>query len=117
MRNADSRPGDAGDRSSLGRLGEDLAAWYLTGRGLRVIGRNIRVGSGELDLLAIDGCARTVVEVRATTGSVDPLDAADERKRRRVRALARSAGCDRVDFIGIRVDPAGFDVHWLPGGG
>ena len=101
----------------MGRFGEDLAAWYLTRRGLRVVGRNIRVGGGELDLLAIDGRARTVVEVRATVGSVDPLDAVDERKRRRVWALARSVGCDRVDFIGVRVDPEGFDVHWLPGGG
>lgn len=83
--------------------------------GLRVVGANVEVAGGEIDLLAVDGGTTVAVEVRTTTGSADPLDAADEPKRRRVRRLAAAVGADRVDFVGLRVDAGGVDVHWLPG--
>lgn len=64
----------------------------------------------------MDGHTRVAIEVRTTTGTSDPIDAIDHRKRDRVGRLASTAEADRVDLIGIRVDGRGMDVHWLPGG-
>jgi Holliday junction resolvase-like predicted endonuclease len=75
----------------------------------------VAVGGGEIDLLAIDGRDRVAVEVRARTGGDDPVDAVDSTKRARVAVLGRQIGATRIDVVGIRVGPAGFDLHWVPG--
>lgn len=54
-------PVDAPER---GRAAEDRAALFLSDRGLVILGRNLRTGSGEIDILARDGLALVVVEVR-----------------------------------------------------
>lgn len=77
---------------------------------------NVVVPSGEVDLLALDSGERVAVEVRTVTGGVDPIDAVDEQKRRHVSRIARSAGAGRIDFVGIRLDRSGVEVHWVPGG-
>ncbi len=80
-----------------------------------IVDANFRLDNGEIDLLATDGKIRVAVEVRTTRHSEDPIDAVGEEKRRRVRRLARGVGAHRVDFFGVRLDDAWFDVHWLPG--
>ena len=50
---------------STGALGEDLAAAYLEGRGMRVAARNYRCRQGEIDLIAWDGETLCFVEVKA----------------------------------------------------
>ncbi|TDI36144.1 MAG: YraN family protein [Acidobacteria bacterium] len=102
-------------RRELGEFGEKLAVWFLTDHGLDVVGANIQIADGELDLIAIDGNTQVVVEVRTTRHLADPIDAIGEAKRRRVKGLVGGSGAHRVDFIGIRIDGTGFDVHWLPG--
>ena len=99
----------------MGRAGETIAVWYLSGAGLQVVGRNIGVGRGEVDILAIDGGDRVAVEVRTTSGPADPIDAVDAAKRRQVSRLGRQIGANRIDFIGIRVGNTAMDIHWLPG--
>jgi putative endonuclease len=47
-----------------GQAAEDLAAEYLTARGLRVLTRNYRVRGGEVDLVCEHGPALVFVEVR-----------------------------------------------------
>ncbi len=47
-----------------GAAGEELAARYLTERGLRLIERNFRVRGGEIDLICRDGTTVVFVEVR-----------------------------------------------------
>jgi putative endonuclease len=49
---------------SKGAAGEQLAADYLQGRGLRLIERNFRVRGGEIDLVCRDGRTTVFVEVR-----------------------------------------------------
>jgi Holliday junction resolvase-like predicted endonuclease len=99
----------------LGETGERLARWYLEDHGLRLLSANLAVDGGEIDLLVEDGADRVAVEVRTRTGGDDPVDAIDPAKRARVARLARQAGATRVDVIGIRVGPGGFDIHWVPG--
>ena len=73
-----------------GDAAEDLAASYLVAAGWTLLGRNLRVGRGELDILAIDPgppLALVAVEVR-WRGRRDfglPEETFDWRKRRHVR--------------------------------
>ena len=111
-------------RRETGRAAEDLAARFLVSRGHLVLARNLRVGRGEIDILAeIDG-ERAVVEVRSRWAvsdarSADPLDAFDAAKARQVRKLAASlpARAPRVDLITVRFHRDGVDLLWLPRAG
>ncbi|MGH8949048.1 MAG: YraN family protein [Acidimicrobiia bacterium] len=105
------------DRAKVGEIGERIAATFLSSHGLDLVGRNIEVGRGELDLLALDRGQRVVVEVRAITSVRDPIDAIGPGKRRRVTRLAGAVGASRVDFLGVRIGPDDVVVHWVPGCG
>ncbi|AEW96809.1 MULTISPECIES: YraN family protein [Streptomycetaceae] len=52
-------------RTALGRYGEDLAARLLTGSGLTVLARNWRCRTGEIDIVAADGDALVICEVKS----------------------------------------------------
>ncbi len=54
------------EKSSLGKLGEDLAVEYLKKLGWKVIDRNVRVLGDELDIVAIDK-NKTLVLVEVKT--------------------------------------------------
>ena len=77
-------------RAALGRLGEDIAAEYLQGRGLRILDRNWRCGSGELDIVAMDDGVIVVCEVktRSTDAFGQAVSAVGTDKARRLRRLA-----------------------------
>ncbi|MCK6587119.1 MAG: YraN family protein [Polyangiaceae bacterium] len=67
---------------------ETIVADHLIAKGLEVIGRNVRVGRLEIDLIARDGPVIVVVEVRTRGASSfqRALDSVDARKRARIRA-------------------------------
>jgi len=69
---------------------ETMAARYLRRAGYVILGRNVRVGHLELDLVARDGDAVVVVEVRARGRGawVAPLATIDRTKRDRLRRAA-----------------------------
>jgi putative endonuclease len=77
-------------RQQLGRAGEAEAARYLEAEGWTLVGRNVRIGRGELDLIARRGGVLAFVEVKARRSSTcgTPEDAVDGRKRRQVARLA-----------------------------
>jgi len=50
---------------SIGRLGEDIAAEYLSRRGFHIVTRNYRKPWGELDIVAKKGVVVHFVEVKA----------------------------------------------------
>ena len=86
-----SRTAHGGGRTQrLGRSAEDAAARHLEARGWRLLGRNVRVGRGELDLIARRGPVLAFVEVKArrTTSCGTPEDAVTPLKRRQVARLA-----------------------------
>ena len=72
--------GDA--RRSLGALGEARAAEHLERRGYRIVGRNVRAGGVELDLIARRGLWLVFAEVKArrTLRFGAPEAAVDARK-------------------------------------
>jgi putative endonuclease len=52
------------NRQQKGRLGEDLAAQFLEGKGYRIVERNYRYDRGEVDIIAQDGGDLVFVEVK-----------------------------------------------------
>lgn len=103
------------DRRTVGSLGEAIGVRFLERRGATVLGRNVRVGRGELDAVVdLDG-RRTAVEIRTITGPGSALVAVDDRKLDQVHRLARELEppCERVEVLAIRLHRNGADVHRL----
>ncbi|NOX20989.1 MAG: YraN family protein [Nitrospirae bacterium] len=77
-------------KTRTGREGEDLAVKYLRKNGLKIIERNFRTPIGEIDIIARDGPAIVIVEVKTRTSLNfgHPLEAVDQRKQKRLRRLA-----------------------------
>ncbi|NNC39504.1 MAG: hypothetical protein HKN95_02335 [Acidimicrobiia bacterium] len=84
-----------------------------------VIARNVRVGRGEIDLLAVHRRRRVVVEVKtvvaAGSNSVRPEDAFTSAKARTVRRLANQLDrrAPRVDLVAVTLSESGAGVRWL----
>ena len=77
----------------LGAAAEDLVAEQLIAAGWRVLGRNVRVGRAEVDLIAIDpGPPATIVVIevrwRARRDFGLPEETVDHRKVARIRRAA-----------------------------
>jgi putative endonuclease len=102
-------------RAEIGALGERLAADHLIGLGLRVLARNWRCRYGELDVIAVDPVANTVIFVEVKTRTGDGFgglaQAVTPQKARRLRRLAgiwlaaqdRHWAGVRIDVIGVRI--------------
>ncbi|MCE2528937.1 MAG: YraN family protein [Acidimicrobiia bacterium] len=103
-------------RRHLGAFGERVAASFLERNGVRVLGRNIRIGRGELDLIAVDRAGRFVVEVKSGTETLDehPRWNFTDRKARQVVRMARSLGIRRVDLVTVVVGEDGVEIEWYP---
>ena len=104
-------------RQQFGRAAEEAAARHLARDGWTLLGRNVRIGRGELDLIARRGPVLAFVEVKArrTAEYGAPEDAVDARKRRKVARLAELwlsvrpwalRGVSDVRFDVIAVDAA-----------
>ena len=115
-------------RQQFGRAAEDVAARYLQRRGWRVLGRNVRVGRGELDIVARRGAVLAFIEVKARRSGVcgAPEDAVSPRKRRQVGRLAelwlaaRPWALERVtdvrfDIVAVDATTVPVSVRHLPG--
>ncbi len=110
--------------AATGRQGEALAAAHLQRLGFSVLGRNVRSGAGEIDLIAYDGRTLAFVEVKTRSARVAdagrappvPLERVGAAQRARLRRLAlgwlrerpRPIAAElRFDAIGVVVDGRG----------
>lgn len=103
--------------SRVGREGEETAAAYLVAHGYRILERNLRFRSGEIDLVAEESGYLVFVEVKTRTGSgfgtaAEAVTA--EKRRRLVRLaalyLARLGGAPppcRFDVVTVEPGPNG----------
>ncbi|EUA34175.1 hypothetical protein I552_4958 [Mycobacterium xenopi 3993] len=89
-------------RAELGALGEQLAVDHLTRSGLRIVTRNWRCRYGEIDVIATDAAARTVVFVEVKTRTGDGFGGLANAVTRR-----RRAGCVGWPRCGWPVRTAG----------
>jgi len=74
----------------LWRRGERAVAWWLRLRGWQVLGRNVRVGRDELDIVASHAQRGliAVVEVKSTRGHGRVIDRVDAQKQFRIARAA-----------------------------
>jgi putative endonuclease len=115
-------------RQQFGRAAETAAAAYLSRQGWTLLGRNVRIGRGELDLIVRRAGVLAFVEVKArrsTTCGV-PEDAVDGRKRRQVARLAElwlaarpwalhGVSDVRFDVVAVDATVRPTEVRHLPG--
>jgi putative endonuclease len=114
----------ADPRRALGDLGEEIAASHLIRLGFRILARNVRTRYGEIDLIAFDGKALVIVEVKTrrcraradgTGPQCNPLERLRPSQQARLRRLAVTwlseqrahrprAGEIRFDAIGVVLD-------------
>jgi len=107
-----------------GRDGEDEAARFLESHGLSLLARNVRVGGGELDLVAEDGGTVVFVEVKwrrdASRGA--PAEAVTPLKRRKLLSAARgwlaenpSSAPREVRFDVVAIEGGAGKIDWIRG--
>lgn len=110
-----SRPLDG--RKALGAAGERLAARHLERNGYTILARNVRLPSGEIDLVARRDACLVIVEVRLRRGAsagaaLESITRAKQQRLRRLTAeycaaLAKPPEAVRIDVIGIGLDRGG----------
>ena len=85
------------ERGKLGKEGEDRACAYLETCGYRIVERNFRCRSGEIDIVAAEerGGIICFVEVKTRRGCAFglPKEAVDRRKQRKLCAAAKYYIC------------------------
>ena len=99
------------NKRELGTQKELLAMHYLEKQGMKILERNFRCRTGEIDLIARDGTCLVFVEVkyRTTDRYGSPLEAVSARKQQTIRKVAevylltrRQTDCEvRFDVVGI----------------
>jgi putative endonuclease len=112
-------------RHLRGCAAEELAAGYLTARGISVLARNVRCKGGEIDLLCLDGPLLAVVEVRQRArgrfgGALASVTPAKQRKIIKAARYVLQTSRElrhrlmRFDVIGIEGLPDGdYEIAWI----
>ena len=70
-------------RKRLGQEGEEIAARFLRKKGYKLVERNYRCKTGEVDLIVLDRKVMVFVEVKTRSGSI-----ASARRSRRWRRVS-----------------------------
>ncbi|HEY2321566.1 MAG TPA: YraN family protein [Thermoanaerobaculia bacterium] len=93
------------DPRELGRRGEQRAAWFYRLRGYRVVDRNVRSRSGEIDLVVRRGKTLVICEVktRQSLAAGAGHESVDRAKREQLIHLADRYLVQFPDFM-IRYD-------------
>ncbi|MGH9464094.1 MAG: YraN family protein [Thermoanaerobaculia bacterium] len=103
-----------------GVAAEAAAADWLVGRGYEILERNFDTPAGEIDLVARDGETLCFIEVkaRAVPDCGSPLEAVDDRRRRRLGRAASLylvhhewSGPCRFDVVGMSPGPRGWSFE------
>ena len=78
-------------RKQLGQAGEEIAAGYLKKKGYKLVERNYRCKSGEVDLILLDRKVIVFVEVKTRTDHSfgSPFEAVEAHKQRKMIRAAR----------------------------
>lgn len=104
-------------KKTIGRFGESLAKDFLSRRGYKMLGANLKFGKLEIDLVAESEKQTIFVEVKTRlAASAGPAE--DALKLSQIKDLKRAISaycrlnrvnpnCSRLDFIAIDLDAAG----------
>jgi putative endonuclease len=100
------------DKIEIGRLGENLAAEFLTKKGWEIVNRNYRHGKAEIDLIVRRDDWTIFVEVKTRSSSVygEPEDFVTEFQARKIYEAAEEfifstdwQGHVRFDIVSIKL--------------
>lgn len=100
--------------AELGRAGEEIVARRLVAQGWVVIERNLRLGAGELDIVALDGQTLVFLEVKTRRSFVTgvPQAAVTDRKLKRLRRLVGQYLMERsTPHRDVRIDVVAVHAH------
>jgi putative endonuclease len=97
--------------AKLGCASEQLACKFLAASGYRILGRNVRSGPGEIDVVASIGQVIAFVEVKSRAAGLDRMTAAAENVTARKQFLLRRAAAWYLASRGLPQDTeCRFDV-------
>lgn len=108
--------------NTLGKIGEDIAAAFLTQKGYKILARNWRRGHEEIDIIAVDNKTLVIVEVktRKTDAFGDPDLAVTKGKQRSLirvaEAYIQQENLDidtRFDIISIVLSKQGKQIEHI----
>ncbi len=121
-----SRPRQGPDRQQLGRAAEDAAAQFLEARQLRILARNYRCRTGEIDIIAETSQGVIViaeVRLRADARYGGAAASVDWKKQRRIQRatchlLSRQPALGRrpmrFDVLDLAPEGAGgYRIEWI----
>lgn len=97
-------------RQQLGKLGEDAACGMLEAAAYRIIERNWRCRSGEIDIIAEHGGRTVFVEVRSRRPGAGHFGTAAESVDIRKQMQVRSTALVYMRSAGLLDSPVRFDV-------
>lgn len=111
----------SGTTKATGKLGEQIAADFLSSKGYTIITRNFQTRSGEIDIIARDGDTLVFIEVKTRKNEKfgKPIEQIDEKKANRIRITAeeyivkqncKNMDC-RLDAISVNMDGETHDFH------
>lgn len=107
------------NKRSIGTEYEDMAADFLSSQGIRIIARNFRSRSGEIDIVGHDGTYYIFFEVkyRKNASAGDPVEAVNIKKQYRIsrvcdyfRVYRKLKDSDNVRFDVIAI--LGNEIKW-----
>lgn len=88
--------------TKLGQAGENRAARYLQLRGYNILARNVRLGRGELDIIARHGELLVFIEVKAHKSRESGLLALHPDKCSRLQSAAETWLSHNPDYIHLQ---------------
>ncbi len=97
---------------SIGTTGETIACRFLEGKGYKIIERNYRCRSGEIDIIAMERKTLCFVEVktRKNFSYGPPYLSVTPQKQHQLSLVALDyLGKTRIEFSGIRFDVVSID--------
>ena len=107
-----------GEKNKTGQRGEKYAARWMRLRGYRIVGRNVEMKRGELDIIAKRGGSIVFVEVKTRRDNKNigiygrPADAVNYEKRKHIISAAQeylrlhpTKRTPRIDIIEVYLDP------------
>lgn len=92
-------------RKNIGKSGESMACHFLETLGMEILDVNVRMITGEIDILAKDGATLVIVEVKTKTSDECGIaeEKVDRKKQKKLRLLARELSIEHSDKI-LRID-------------
>ncbi len=108
--------------NELGKLGEDIAATYLTGKGHTILIRNYRHEKSEVDIISRIGDTIVFTEVKTRTSDAFgyPEDAVSPRKQAQLKLAMEQYVLEhnitsepRFDIISIITTASQTDIHHI----